>query len=65
MTELGPVAWPPAPIRTERLVLGIVDLVAVWGDGTVHLYPGDGNGHLSAGPAMWPDNTWSTMGLIA
>ncbi|MGW2523023.1 GNAT family N-acetyltransferase [Streptomyces sp. NPDC001617] len=21
MTELGPVAWPPAPIRTERLML--------------------------------------------
>jgi RimJ/RimL family protein N-acetyltransferase len=21
VTELGPVAWPPAPIRTERLVL--------------------------------------------
>src|SRR5690349_16214937 len=21
MTELGPVTWPPAPIRTERLVL--------------------------------------------
>ena len=21
MTELGPVAWPPVPIRTERLVL--------------------------------------------
>jgi RimJ/RimL family protein N-acetyltransferase len=21
MTELGPVAWPPAPVRTERLVL--------------------------------------------
>lgn len=21
MTELGPVAWPPAPIRTERLIL--------------------------------------------
>lgn len=21
MTELGPVAWPPAPLRTERLVL--------------------------------------------
>ncbi|GAA5106253.1 GNAT family N-acetyltransferase [Nocardia iowensis] len=21
MTELGPVAWPPSPIRTERLVL--------------------------------------------
>jgi hypothetical protein len=20
MTELGPVAWPPAPIKTERLV---------------------------------------------
>ena len=21
MTDLGPVAWPPEPIRTERLVL--------------------------------------------
>jgi hypothetical protein len=21
MTDLGPVAWPPAPIRTDRLVL--------------------------------------------
>ena len=21
MTELGPVVWPPEPIRTERLVL--------------------------------------------
>ena len=21
MADLGPVAWPPAPIRTERLVL--------------------------------------------
>jgi len=21
MTDLGPVAWPPRPIRTERLVL--------------------------------------------
>jgi RimJ/RimL family protein N-acetyltransferase len=21
MTDIGPVAWPPAPIRTERLVL--------------------------------------------
>ncbi|MEU6402193.1 FG-GAP-like repeat-containing protein [Streptomyces sp. NPDC046985] len=44
---------------------GLFDLVAVWGDGTVHLYPGDGKGYLSAGPAMWPDNTWSTMHLIA
>ncbi|EST37488.1 hypothetical protein N566_12800 [Streptomycetaceae bacterium MP113-05] len=32
MTELGPVAWPPAPIRTERLVLrepGAADRAAV------------------------------------
>ena len=21
MTDLGPIAWPPPPIRTERLVL--------------------------------------------
>ncbi|MEU6220931.1 FG-GAP-like repeat-containing protein [Streptomyces sp. NPDC047022] len=44
---------------------GLTDLVAVWGDGTVHLYTGDGNGHLAAGSTMWPDNTWNTMGLIA
>ncbi|MEV3874525.1 GNAT family N-acetyltransferase [Streptomyces sp. NPDC049906] len=37
MTDLGPVAWPPAPIRTERLVLrepeasdrgAVIDLLA-------------------------------------
>jgi hypothetical protein len=25
MTDLGPVAWPPAPIRTERLVARFED----------------------------------------
>lgn len=26
MADLGPVAWPPAPIRTERLVLRVPDM---------------------------------------
>jgi RimJ/RimL family protein N-acetyltransferase len=46
MTELGPVAWPPAPIKTERLVLrapeagdraAFVDLLA---SPEVHTYLG-------------------------
>ncbi|WP_339131448.1 GNAT family N-acetyltransferase [Streptomyces sp. f51] len=46
MTELGPVTWPPAPIRTERLVLrapeardrpAFVDLLA---SPEVHTYLG-------------------------
>ena len=45
---------------------GLVDLVGVWADGTVHLYTGTGSGTLNAaGPNMWPDNTWNTMKLIA
>ncbi|UWE07845.1 FG-GAP-like repeat-containing protein [Actinacidiphila bryophytorum] len=44
---------------------GLTDLVAVWGDGTIHLYLGDGNSTLAAGPALWPNDTWKTMGLIA
>lgn len=44
---------------------GRTDLLAIWGDGTVHLYPGDGNGHIgAAGPNIWPDTSWKTMKLL-
>ncbi|MDF3300123.1 hypothetical protein [Streptomyces tropicalis] len=44
---------------------GKTDLAAVWGDGTIHLYLGDGKGNLTNGPAMWPDNSWETMKLVS
>lgn len=45
---------------------GHTDLLAIWGDGTIHMYAGDGNGHIgSAGPSMWPDTSWKTMRLLA
>lgn len=44
---------------------GKTDLAAVWGDGTLHLYTGDGNGNLSTGVTMWNDNSWSTVRLTA
>ncbi|MBY8881584.1 FG-GAP-like repeat-containing protein [Actinacidiphila acidipaludis] len=45
---------------------GLTDLVAVWGDGTIHLYTGDGTGTLTSGPSLWEDDgSWKTMGLIS
>ncbi|MEV8529002.1 FG-GAP-like repeat-containing protein [Streptomyces sp. NPDC052000] len=44
---------------------GKTDVAAVWADGSLHLYPGDGNGHLTDSTPMWPDNTWGSMPLIS
>lgn len=44
---------------------GRTDLAAVWGDGTLHLYTGDGQGNLATGVSMWDDNSWSTVKLAA
>ncbi|GAA2467266.1 VCBS repeat-containing protein [Streptomyces mauvecolor] len=44
---------------------GKTDVAAVWGDGTLHLYPGDGAGHLSDPVTMWPDSTWGGMKLVS
>lgn len=45
------------------------DLLAVWGDGSVHLYPGIGDiqGDIVSGPALWPDSddSWASVGLVA
>src|SRR3954451_16466684 len=66
MTELGPVAWPPAPIRTERLVLGepetrdraaFTELLA---SPEVHTYLGGPRSRdelereMSGAPERWP-----------
>jgi FG-GAP-like repeat len=44
---------------------GKTDLAAVWGDGTLHLYTGDGKGTLAAGVSMWDDASWATTKLTA
>ncbi|MFG3308582.1 GNAT family N-acetyltransferase [Streptomyces wuyuanensis] len=66
MTELGPVAWPPAPIRTERLVLrepeardrtAFIELLA---SAEVHTYLGgprprdELEREMPEVPARWP-----------
>ncbi|SCD37435.1 Protein N-acetyltransferase, RimJ/RimL family [Streptomyces sp. di188] len=46
MTDLGPVPWPPAPIRTERLLLRAAEardratFVELYGSQEVHTYLG-------------------------
>ncbi|MFI9325246.1 GNAT family N-acetyltransferase [Kitasatospora aureofaciens] len=66
MTELGPVAWPPEPIRTERLVLresetrdraAFIELLA---SPQVHTYLGgprprdELEREMSGAPERWP-----------
>ncbi|MFC9491192.1 trypsin-like serine protease, partial [Streptomyces hydrogenans] len=40
---------------------GIDDLITIWGDGTLHLYTGKGDGQLNAGTTMIGGTTWSTI----
>lgn len=66
MTDLGPVTWPPAPIRTERLVLreshsrdrsAFIELLA---SSEVHTYLGgprprdELERELPTAPGQWP-----------
>ncbi|MFI6055189.1 FG-GAP-like repeat-containing protein [Streptomyces violascens] len=44
---------------------GRTDVAAVWGDGSLHLYAGDGAGHLSSEVPMWPDSSWGAMKLVS
>ncbi|MFJ8313482.1 MULTISPECIES: FG-GAP-like repeat-containing protein [unclassified Streptomyces] len=44
---------------------GIADLMAVWADGTLHLYKGDGQGGITNGTAMWGGTSWKTMLQLA
>ncbi|WP_344583712.1 FG-GAP-like repeat-containing protein [Streptomyces lunalinharesii] len=41
---------------------GIADLMAIWTDGTLHLYKGDGKGGINAGTAIpYGGSSWKTM----
>ncbi|MFI6056292.1 FG-GAP-like repeat-containing protein [Streptomyces violascens] len=40
---------------------GIADIMAVWSDGTMHLYKGNGKGDLTDDTSVWGGNTWKTL----
>ncbi|WP_327257119.1 FG-GAP-like repeat-containing protein [Streptomyces sp. NBC_01244] len=40
---------------------GIADLMAVWTDGSLHLYKGDGKGSITDAVTMFGGTTWKTM----
>ncbi|MCU7820152.1 FG-GAP-like repeat-containing protein [Kitasatospora sp. DSM 101779] len=45
---------------------GISDLVAIWSDGSMHIYPGDGHGDLKDGVALTQfGTTWNRMPQLA
>lgn len=44
---------------------GSTDLVAVWNDGSLHLYTNQGHGTFNAPVSFWKDNTWSGMRLLS
>ncbi|MFE4862101.1 FG-GAP-like repeat-containing protein [Streptomyces sp. NPDC056670] len=44
---------------------GIADLMAVWTDGTLHLYKGDGKGGITAATTVWGGTTWKTVLQLA
>ncbi|MEW2522629.1 FG-GAP-like repeat-containing protein [Actinacidiphila alni] len=44
---------------------GLTDLVAVWNDGTLHLYTNKGDGTLNGPVDFWGDNSWSGMQLLS
>ncbi|MEU0580953.1 GNAT family N-acetyltransferase [Streptomyces griseoincarnatus] len=66
MTDLGPVPWPPAPIRTERLVLRAAEardragFVELYASQEVHTYLGGARPReelereTPAVPGQWP-----------
>ncbi|MEV5046881.1 GNAT family N-acetyltransferase [Streptomyces griseoincarnatus] len=66
MTDLGPVPWPPAPIRTERLVLRAAEardraaFVELYASQEVHTYLGGARPReelareMPAVPGQWP-----------
>ncbi|WP_438290443.1 FG-GAP-like repeat-containing protein [Streptomyces sp. HUAS TT7] len=44
---------------------GIADIMAVWNDGTMHLYKGNGKGDLTDDTSVWGGNTWKTLIQLA
>jgi hypothetical protein len=49
-------------VRRDHNRDGNADIVAKWNtDGSLHLYPGDGNGHLGNHRQIW-DTSWNSVG---
>ncbi|MGW3275533.1 hypothetical protein ACWDFH_29305 [Streptomyces kronopolitis] len=45
---------------------GIADLMAIWTDGTLHLYKGDGQGGIATATTVpYGGNTWKAMSQFA
>ncbi|MFE4858037.1 FG-GAP-like repeat-containing protein [Streptomyces sp. NPDC056670] len=44
---------------------GVADIMAIWNDGSLHLYKGDGKGDLTDGITMWGGTTWKTALQLA
>ncbi|MFI1386427.1 FG-GAP-like repeat-containing protein [Embleya sp. NPDC020886] len=68
----GVLLWPDNGWRTMGAITagdfngdGKTDLAAIWDDGSLMLYAGDGNAHLADAIPMWPDKTWAGMRLTA
>ncbi|MFK8849071.1 GNAT family N-acetyltransferase [Streptomyces sp. Ac-502] len=74
MTELGPVAWPPAPIRTGRLVLRVPEardraaFIELLASPEVHTYLGgprprdELEREMPAAPQRWPGSLVVDLG---
>ncbi|MFE4857255.1 FG-GAP-like repeat-containing protein [Streptomyces sp. NPDC056670] len=62
--QLGGATWKSIQRFTKGDFTGdgISDLVAIWDDGTLHLYKGDGTGKVTANTVVNEGgNTWSTV----
>ncbi|MEU9298060.1 FG-GAP-like repeat-containing protein [Streptomyces sp. NPDC048266] len=65
-------AWGNASWSTVRLMAGddynadgASDLMAVWANGSLHLYKGDGKGNINPGIDVWGGTSWGTVKHIA
>ncbi|MFI1386381.1 FG-GAP-like repeat-containing protein [Embleya sp. NPDC020886] len=68
----GVPLWPDASWQGMGAITGgdfngdgNSDIAAIWPDGSLMLYPGDGNGHLATAVSAWPDKSWAGMRLTA
>lgn len=44
---------------------GLADLVAIWNDGSLHLYANNGSGDINPSTLLWPDNSWVGFKLLS
>ncbi|MGW2640139.1 FG-GAP-like repeat-containing protein [Streptomyces sp. NPDC001348] len=66
--QLGGTSWKTMKQLTKGDFTndGVTDLMAVWGDGSLHLYKGDGKGEFTAGVTVTEaGSTWGTVKQLA